>query len=151
MELVSINKDIVKHLLSDDELFDRFTEEAQDYKSYIVPNGHYLGIFKDDKIIGFWALDSETGTTIGIHCNVLKRHREHSMEVGTYFVEYAFRIYPNVHKLNAKIARLYPDVYNFTKKFGFKDEGVDRKSFMKGGELFDRHILGLTREDYDNV
>lgn len=151
MELVSINKDIVKHLLADPELFERFTEGAQAYEGYIVPNGLYLGIFQADEIIGFWALDSETSSTIGIHCNVLKRHREHSMEVGRYFVDYAFRTYPDVHKLNAKIATLYPDVYNFTKKFGFKDEGIDRKSFTKEGELFDRYILGLTREDFNNV
>ena len=151
MELVPINRDIVKHLLSDLELFDRFTEGEKDYKSFIVPDGLYLGIFNDDKLIGFWALDSETGTTIGIHCNVLERHREHSMEVGRYFVEYAFRTYPHIMKLNAKIACMYKDVYNFTKKFGFKDEGIDRLSFMKGATLHDRHCLGLTREDYENV
>lgn len=151
MELVPINKDIVKHLLSDEDLFNRFTEGEQDYKTYIVPDGVYLGIFKDDKIIGFWALDSETGTTIGIHCNVLERHREHSTEVGTYFLDYIFRTYPHIHKLNAKIATLYSDVYSFTKKFGFKDEGIDRMSFKKGDSLHDRYCLGLTREEHSNV
>jgi len=150
MELVSINKEIVKHLLSDEELFNRFTEDGIEYNSYIVPDGVYLGIFHDDNIIGFWALDSETSSTIGIHCNVIEKYREHSMLVGSYFADYIFSTYPHVHKLNAKIATAYKDVYAFTKKFGFKDEGVDRKSFMKEGELLDRHILGLTREDYKN-
>ena len=149
MELVQINKEIVKHILSDEELFNRFTEDGIEYGSYIVPDGLYLGIFKDDSIIGFWALDSETGSTIGIHCNVLEKYRKHSMEVGTYFVDYAFRTYERVQKLNAKIAVIYPDVYTFTKKFGFKDEGIDRQSFIKDGELLDRHILGLTREEYE--
>ena len=151
MQLVPINKEIVKHILLDEELFERFTEDGIVYSGYAVPDGLYLGIFKDDNIIGFWALDSETSSTIGIHCNVLKKYREHSMEVGTYFVDYIFRTYENIHKLNAKIAVIYPDVYKFTKKFGFKDEGLDRLSFAKNESLHDRHILGLTREDYKNV
>ena len=150
MELVEINTSIVKHLLSDPELFGRFTEGEKDYDSYIVPPGKYLGIFTGDKLIGFWGIESETGTTVGIHCNVLKRHRSYSMEVGHYFVAYMFKTYPHVMKLNAKIACMYKDVYTFTKKFGFKDEGIDRLSFMKGDTLHDRHCLGLTREEYEN-
>ena len=151
MKLLPITKAIVKDMLSDEELFNRYCEDGLTFDSYTVPDGIYLGIFKDDTLIGFWAIDMETSSTINIHCNVLKRYREHSNEVGGNFADYIFTTHKNIHKLNAKIAVIYPDVYNYTKKFGMKDEGIDRASFIKNGSLHDRHIVGLTREDYENV
>ena len=151
MQLVKINQDTVKQILSDAELFNRVAEDGISYKDYYPePNKLYLGIFQENIIIGFWVVEPENASTLEIHCNVLEKYRENSMVVGRYFLNYMADSYNNVQKLNCKIPVTYPDVYNFTKKFGFKDEGLDRKSIMKNGELVDRHVLGITREEIEN-
>lgn len=35
----------------------------------------------------------------------------------------------------------------FARRVGMQDEGVNRASYMKQGELLDQHLLGITREE----
>lgn len=152
MNLITITQDKVMEILKDEELFNRIAEDGIRYSEYYPPSDHtYLGIVKDDLVIGFWWLHIDNGSTINIHCNIIKEHRKHGIEAGWLFLDYVYNEFPeDIQKLNCKIPATYPDVYNFTKKFGFKDEGLDRKSIMKNGALVDRHILGITREELKN-
>lgn len=149
MRLVEINQDKVMEFLSDPELFERIAEDGILYSDYYPPKEHiYLGIIEDENMIGFWWLHPENSTTMGIHCNIKKEYRQHGVEAGWLFLGHVYNDFPaSVQKLNCKIPVTYPDVYNFTKKFGFTDEGIDRKSIVKGGELVDQYILGITREE----
>ncbi len=36
----------------------------------------------------------------------------------------------------------------FAKRCGMTPEGVNRRSFLKGGVLLDQHVLGLTKEEW---
>lgn len=148
MELVPITPDQVKYILRDEELFSRVSEDGMKHSDYVpLMNKMYLGIFTDNTLIGYWSVEAENSITVNIHCNVLKQYRaKHSSEVGQYFVDYIFSKYEKIQKLNCKIPVIYPDVYAFAKKLGFKDEGIDCKSVMKGGNIVDRHNLGLKRE-----
>jgi len=42
---------------------------------------------------------------------------------------------------------VYPEVYHFTKGFGFQDEGINRLSISKNGLLADQWRLGITRQE----
>jgi len=152
MELVKITQDKVMDFLADKELFERIAEDGIRYSDYYPPDDHiYLGIVKDDLMIGFWWIHPENSTTIEIHCNILKPYREYGVEAGWHFLYHVYDNFSsNIKKINCKIPVVYKDVYNFTKKFGFKDEGIDRKSIMKGGELVDQHLLGILREEIKN-
>lgn len=148
MEIIPLNIALVKHI-TDKELFDRISEDGCDFESYSPPTDCvYLGLIKNDSIIGYWVIKSENSVTLDIHCNILERYREHSVEAGNHFFNYIFDKYPVIKKLNCKIPVTFKDVYHYAKKFGLKDEGIDRKSYIKNGEIIDRHILGLTREDW---
>ncbi len=149
MRLVEIDQDQVMEFLSDPELFKRIAEDGIQYSDYYPPEDHiYLGIIEDEKLIGFWWLHPENSTTMEIHCNILKEYRQHGVEAGWLFLGHVYKDFPeSVQKLNCKIPVIYKDVYNFTRKFGFTDEGIDRKSIVKGGELVDQYILGITREE----
>lgn len=150
MELLDITPSIVKSLLADKELFDRVSEDGVDYESYIPPiDKRHLGIFKDHTLMGFVTVYSDNSTTFNIHFHVLKQFRVHSIEIGNVFLEFMFSKYESIEKLNAKIPETYPDVCTYIKKFGFKQEGIDRKSVKKSGELVDRYLFGLTRGEHN--
>ena len=68
------------------------------------------------------------------------------------FYELAVQEAPRQYeKLNAEIPFIYPEVYHFTKNFGFQDEGINRLSISKNGLLVDQWRLGITRQEVANL
>ena len=59
-------------ILSDKELFSRISEDGVEYENYTMPDHHYVGIFVNYRLIGFWWLHPWKSTTMEIHCNILK-------------------------------------------------------------------------------
>lgn len=141
----------VSEILRDPELFDRISEWDSPKDTYEIPfDGRqcYMLIKLGDKSIGVWCLYPVNGSTLNIHCNILKEYREYGKAAGRLIVDWFANECPEQYqKLNAEIPIIYPEVYHFTKGFGFIDEGINRKSIMKDGELTDQYRLGLTRSE----
>lgn len=139
----------VSKILKEPELFNRIAEDSVDPEEYEIPfDGHqcYMMIMKDDEPIGVWNLYPLNTVTLNIHCNILKEHRKHGKDAGRLILEWFTTECPEQYqKLNAEIPAVFESVYHFTKGFGFKDEGVNRLSIMKNGELTDQYRLGITR------
>jgi len=141
----------VAQILKDPEIFNRIAEDGHNADEYEVPfNGEqcYMMIMLDDIAIGVWNLYPANTVTLNIHCHVLKEHRKHGKEAGRLILDWFANESPKqYHKLNAEIPVVYESVYHFTKSFGFKDEGVNRQSIMKNGELVDQNRLGITKDE----
>lgn len=142
----------VDKILRDPELFDRISED--DVKDYETPfDGHqrYMMIMKDDLAIGVWNLYPLNSVTLNIHCNMLKDYREYNEEAGVLLFTWFLADCPKQYqKLNTEIPTIYASVYHYAKKFGFKDEGINRKSIKKSGELIDQWRLGITRNEVND-
>lgn len=140
-----IGTEAVKDILKDPELWSRVSDGVE-FDRWEPPAGHeYLGCFDDDELCGFFWLHGDTSTSAWLHINILKQHRSKAVDFVCAFYQAA--IQSEILKFNAKIPACYPDVYRFAKKCGFVDEGVDRQSIIKDGELVDRHILGMTKTE----
>lgn len=141
----------VGKILKEPELFDRIAEDSINPDSYEIEfNGCqcYMMIMLDDVAIGVWNLYPLNTVTLNIHCNILKEHRQHGKDAARLIMEWFTTECPEQYqKLNAEIPVIYKSVYYFTKGFGMKDEGVNRLSIMKNGELVDQNRLGLTRNE----
>ena len=138
-------------ILKDPELFERIAEDGHLTEDYEIPfDEHqcYMMIMKGDQAIGVWNLYPINMVTLNIHCNIIKQYRNYGKEAARLIVDWFANDCPaQYQKLNAEIPAVYPEVYHFTKKFGFVDEGINRLSIMKNGELTDQYMLGLTREE----
>lgn len=150
MNLHALTPQHVKDFLADEELFSRISDDHCSYQDFYPPVDHlYIGCSDGGILLGFFWLHPETSTTLQIHANFKKEHRSRAGECAKKILEYIFNT-AGIDKLTAKIPVTFQDVYRFTKRQGFVDEGCDRKSILKGGKLIDRYCLGLTREDYLN-
>lgn len=138
-------------ILKDPEIFERIAEDGIDAEYYQVdlPDRNcYMIIKDDDKTIGVWCLYPANASTLNIHANILKEHRKHAKEAARLVLNWFADHSPDQYvKLNAEIPVIYEDVYTYTKSFGFIDEGINRLSIMKKGQLIDQHLLGLTRNE----
>jgi len=136
-------------VIQDEELAKRICDDYTDHGSvFLPPDSFYFGFFLGDRCIGFVQLSPDTAVTYSIHINIISDHRDIALDCAKMFYRFALDTFsPNFQKLIAKVPVTFPDVYRFAKKCGFEDEGLDRKSILRGGDLIDRHILGITREE----
>lgn len=141
----------IRNILRDPELFGRIAEDGHDPEEYKIPfdgNQCYMLIMLGDNPIGVWNLYPVNSTTLNIHCNIIKEYREYGKEAGRLILEWFVNHSPNQYqKLNAEIPVIYPSVYHYTKGMGLQDEGLNRLSIMKNGELVDQYRLGTTRTE----
>ena len=138
----------VRAILCDPELFGRIAEDGAEEN--IPFDGHqcYMMIMVDGKAVGVWILYPVNRSTLNLHCNILCQFRHYGKEAGKLILEWFIDEGPEQYqKLNAEIPVIYPEVYHFTKGFGFVDEGVNRQSIMKNGKLEDQIRLGITRDE----
>jgi len=141
----------VEPILKAPELFDRIAEDgisADDYEIAFDGHQRYMMVMLGDQAIGVWNLYPLNSVTLNIHCNILEEHRQHGKEAGRLILEWFVNDCPDRYqKLNAEIPVVYPEVYYFTKNFGFADEGINRQSIKKSGVLVDQYRLGTTRAE----
>jgi len=136
-------------VIADKELSRRVSDDFTNLDKIELPESDfYFGFFLQDECIGFVHLSPDTAVTYSIHINIISGHRDLAIDCAKMFYRFALDTFsPNFQKLIAKVPVTFPDVYRFAKKSGFKDEGLDRKSILRGGVLTDRYILGITREE----
>jgi RimJ/RimL family protein N-acetyltransferase len=95
---------------------------------------------------GVFALHKLNHITSEAHTILLPTARGKSVEIGKSALKFAFencdvkRIVTNVPEYNVLALRL-------ALKVGFKEIGVNAKSFQKNGILYDQIFLGISKED----
>lgn len=138
-------------ILSDPDILDRIREDRADMSNLVcpmVPEWHWIGFYVGRDLIGCGLFHPDNMTTMKYHIHVLPEYRsEYAYCCGVCTIEYFIKKLPEYHKLSVVIPVQHKDTYHFTKKFGFKDEGVNRKSFMRDGVLHDQYMLGITRKE----
>jgi RimJ/RimL family protein N-acetyltransferase len=132
--------------LLDSELMGRVSENGD---GGLCPDYTYLGIYADEKIIGFWAIHYTSSTTLHIHINIVEDFRCYASAAGWFFLGYIYEEYPEIMRIECEVPLCYQDVIKFILKFNFKAEGVKRKAVYRNGVLQDVQMLSLLRSEYN--
>jgi hypothetical protein len=126
-------------------MWDEISEDGVDEFFPDVIREYWLGIFNDEsKFIGLYRIHQLMSACFQVHAFMMDRSAKES---GKIMLKWAVENIDEMQKMIADIPVIYPNVYHYTKKHGFSDEGVNRKCFTKNGELHDMHRLGITREE----
>lgn len=138
-------------MIDDDEMFDR---SKDDYMSKLdaakgLSKLIWLECEKDGKRVGLSAVNVASNSVLNIHIHIPKVHRGiGTLKIGRAFLGWVVNNSSKQYvKINTKVPTIYKDVIRFAHKLGFKDEGIDRLSIMKNGELVDRLNLGITFDE----
>lgn len=139
----------VEVIIKEPEIFERIAEDGHELNNYTISMDNCYMLMKyDDKTIGVWCLYPANRSTLNIHCNILEEHRHHGKESAKLILEWFVNECPEQYqKLNAEIPMIYPEVYHYTKHQGMRDEGINRLSIRKQGQLVDQWRLGITRDE----
>ena len=132
------------------DLWETVTEDNPPTFKPDVINEAWVLIVNNEGIIGCYNLHSLNSVNWQIHAFIVPEQRKHSKESGKVILKWAIENL-DFKKLEAVIPVIYPNVYHFTLKQGFSDEGLSRKSYMKNNELHDQHYLGITRAEVEAI
>lgn len=139
--------DVVRAILTHPDIYDRIAEDGtpprEDYIPSMIGMAYVVGIVGAEPM-GIMVYHPINGVTWECHVQVLPDYRkEFADEFSKKALGWAWDM--GVQKIVAQIPFLYPNVRDFGLRHGFEVEGINRKSYMKNGQLHDQWYMGLVR------
>lgn len=119
---------------------------SEDNATPVLPDAHYVGGLDDGVLFGILMVSPVSKYVADVHVHVLPDYRKtHALEFGKKSIEFVFGY--GFIKLNAQIPFCCENVKNFAERCGFEVEGINRKSWLKNGVMWDSWYLGLLRAE----
>lgn len=135
-------------IIDDDEMWERSSDDfiSRDGAFIYESSCIWLNCSCDGKNVGVGVVNPAGASVVNVHIHIPKEHRgKNTKAIGKEILQWIKRnASKRYHKINTKIPVIHKDVIRYAHSLGFKDEGIDRLSIMKNGELLDRLNLGIT-------
>ncbi len=139
--------------MTEDKLWKRLSEDHAPAREHWMPDMRYPWLVLtreiDDtvELYGVVAFIPQTPIVYKFHPAFLpdKWGDEQITDLTRLALDWAWKNLP-VQKIVATFPVMYKSTLRLGQRVGFKREGINRKSFLKDGELHDQYYLGLTRE-----
>lgn len=152
---VAENMDTVRDILRDPYIWERASDGnvlMDTYEPTTSSSNVWLLVNDFDRNIGIILMHTESNTAIRIHTYLLEGHVKSSRNMMIELYRWVIKnIKPSIEKINVTIPMFNRMMYNLAKKVGFVDEGVNRHSYRKDGEVFDQWNLGITTKEINEV
>ncbi len=147
--------DEVKRLISIPEIWDRAAEDGIESDSFYPTYddmSFWLICSHNDNNIGLILAHLDNCTTLKMHPYLLTKYRKYYLDMMNEFFKWFLGVIPlAINKLNITIPFNRKMVFNCAKKLGFKEEGINRASYTKDGEIWDQWNMGLTRNEVEGL
>ena len=141
---VTHDVDFIVSCVTNPMVWDKLTDDGAPELYYPPLGSGIMWVRAGDD--GVFLLVEQNHVTYEVHTILLPRARGRAVEIGKEALKWAFantkakRIITNVPETNQLALRL-------AKKVGFKQYGINQKSFQKNGVLHDQFVLGISKED----
>lgn len=144
----TFDADGINRIIHDPAISDLLCDDhTQDYCVQECESQCWIGVYDDTgRLDGAFLLLPVNSVTVDIHtCLLPVIHGKPAIEAGQLLLQIIFgqfkKAITSVPANNRRAAL-------FAAKLGFQNEGINRKSFLKNGELLDQKLMGLTHEEY---
>lgn len=140
--------ELIKAFMMQPEIYRHAAEDGASIDPEFTANDRevWLLAIKDSVAVGIVHSHLENGTTAWFHPYILKEHKEDYLILIKLFIEWFDKYFPiEIQKLNAYVPTYAKKAYQATMSAGFKDEGLNRMSYLKNGKLWNRNLVGYIR------
>lgn len=142
--------DLVKSILFIPEIWERAAEDGANQNEYEPSCGNMSGwliVAEKEKPLGIILAHYDNTATLKIHPYLLKAFRFRGREMMNLLYEWFLSLPEKLSKIIISIPETEKKVKNFANKVGFIDEGFNRESYLKNGNLYGQWCLGITRKE----
>ena len=152
VQLYDIN--IIRGVMMHEDILPTIIDDTWDGAAFMpdVSNDIYLGCVVDDTLIGLYILHWLNGVTLQLHIHILKQFRKkYSLKTWPPIAVWLLEKVRRCKKVACFIPSVYPNVKQFAAACGYIEEGILRKSFALNGQLHDQWIMGITRDEMQEI
>lgn len=140
---------LIKEIVTSPWIYDGISDDGSpprdQWNPQEYPDVWFIVVKEEDKVLGLWALRPQTSACWEVHtCLLPKAYGEKAYKAVLEFEEWVWK--------NTSAHRVVTDVpvYNqlalrFSLRAGLKQFGLNPKSYMKNGKLYDVIMLGISR------
>lgn len=140
---------VVTHPAIYPHISDDHSPAADEYEPVIAEGIYWLACASGDDLAGLFMAHPWNGATYEIHTCILPPFRGPAAREATAAVLAWLFTQTRCQKVVTHVPATNRAAYRLATDSGLKDEGLNRRSFLKGGELIDQHLLGITREEWE--
>lgn len=145
------------HPLNDLETIQRFYQApefkviAHDHRGaepVFHPKAQYLGAYAAEKLAGLFLVIRVSAIEVDLHALILRKFIRHARDLGRDCLNWVFAD-RSIQRATAYVMEGRDPTINYTKKLGFRHEGMRRCACSLNGVLIGVHTMGLTRADWE--
>jgi len=123
-------------------------DQCQDIEYPLIDPIYYLAAWEDDTIAGMFVIFGINGVTADAHSSVLPGfYGEKAREAGRAAINWVFTN-TDFLKINGSTPVCNPRAIRYAEDIGFSREGLNKKSYMRHGKLYDQIYFGVERESW---
>jgi len=152
VQLYDIN--IIRSVMMHEDILPTIIDDTWDGTTFLpdIQNEIYLGCVIGEKLIGLYRLHWINGVTLQGHAHILKEFRsDYSVKSCHLIMAWLLENIHRCKKVACFVPYVYPNVKRFLAACGLKEEGILRKSFALNGQLHDQWIMGITRDEMQEI
>ena len=127
-------------------VWDEIAEDgASPYKPDLIEE-IWVGLFADNEYVGMYRFNPLTSVLWEGQVFMLSELRKHSVDGGLAIQKWLVDNIPNLRKMIVHIPECFPNVIEFVKKIGLKEQGYNSDSYTKNG-VVGMYQYGITYEE----
>lgn len=144
---ICMNPDVIRTLYDDEFVQNRYADSA--YYGFIdAPNVFYLASRDSDGWLCCALCVFRSTWDIEVHLCIPGAQRARGYEFAESVIEWLFSNAP-INRISTTVVSIFPQVANFARRLGFKQEGTARGACLRDDEFIDLWLFSLLRgEDY---
>lgn len=128
-------------------LHDDFAPPREEWEPVIHPKVMYFAVRKDGDLIGMFMANLHNAIEVEIHSGFLPKAWGRDVRAAAQqFREWIWRE-TGIQRIIGRVLASNRASLNYAEVMGFKQWGVDEKSFMRGGKLQDQICFGMSRPE----
>jgi RimJ/RimL family protein N-acetyltransferase len=112
------------------------------------PSVQYIAVRKAGQVIGMFQANLHSAVEVEMHTAFLPGAWGCDVRPAAKAgIEWLWKTYPTIHRIIGRILASNVASLRYAESLGFKQWGVDEKSFMRGGILHDQVCVGMSRPE----
>ena len=150
----TVNDGLILDVLGVPAIWEAVSDGETKLKDYPIDheNSVWLMMTVNNVVVAMYNFEALNSVSIKIHAHVLPEYRkQYSRQTGKEALRWIKSQATWVHKIIAEVPMLHPNVANFVLSLGFKEEGINRESYLKNELIYDQWLFGITVEEIEGV
>lgn len=146
--------EIIKYCMLDDDIVKTVAEDNINNMKYEPDflRTCWIAMRCAGELMGVISFDAKNSVSVELHIGIFTRFRgKKAYEATKLALIWLINEFPCYKKVIVFIPIIHKNVKMFALQIGFKEEGLNRQSYIKNGEIIDQWLMGMTQEEIKEI